>query len=146
MPPPRGADAVCDPACIPGNDKLNHRGRYYSPGGRRGKEEKKMVELKYDANGLIPCIVQDEKDGAVLMMAWMNEESVKRTLEDGTTWFWSRSRQEFWNKGATSGSKQIVKKMYYDCDADCLLAVVEQLGSGACHTGERTCFFRELTK
>ena len=85
-----------------------------------------MVELKYDANGLIPCIVQDEKDGAVLMMAWMNEESVKRTLEDGTTWFWSRSRQEFWNKGATSGSKQIVKKMYYDCDADCLLAVEKQ--------------------
>lgn len=105
-----------------------------------------MVDLKYDEKGLIPCIVQDEKDGAVLMMAWMNEESVKRTMKDGTTWFWSRSRKEFWNKGATSGSKQIVKKMYYDCDADCLLAVVEQLGSGACHTGERTCFFRELTK
>jgi phosphoribosyl-AMP cyclohydrolase len=103
-----------------------------------------MIELKYDEKGLIPAIIQDEKDGAVLMMAFMNKESLQRTIEDGTTWFWSRSRQEFWNKGATSGNKQIVKKIFYDCDNDTLLITVEQIGAGACHTGNRTCFFREI--
>lgn len=103
-----------------------------------------MIELKYDEKGLIPTIIQDEKDGAVLMMAYMNKESLERTVEDGTTWFWSRSRQEFWNKGGTSGNKQIVKKILYDCDNDTLLITVEQIGAGACHTGNRTCFFREI--
>ena len=103
-----------------------------------------MIKLKYDDKGLIPAIVQDHETGDVLMMAYMNEESLKRTLEDGTTWFWSRSRQCFWNKGATSGNKQIVKKIYYDCDEDTLLVRVDQLGAGACHTGERTCFYREM--
>jgi phosphoribosyl-AMP cyclohydrolase len=102
------------------------------------------MNLKYDANGLIPAIVQDEKTKDILMMAYMNEESVKRTLKTGTTWFWSRSRKEYWNKGATSGNAQKVKKVLYDCDEDTLLVIVEQQGAGACHTGEWSCFFREL--
>ena len=102
-----------------------------------------IEELTFDSRGLSPCIVQDAADGAVLMMAWMNAESVKRTLETGTTWFWSRSRQEFWNKGATSGNFQHVVELRYDCDADCLLAVVNPDGP-ACHTGARSCFYRVL--
>ncbi len=102
------------------------------------------MELKYDANGLIPAIVQDEKTKDVLMMAFMDREAVKRTLETGTTWFWSRSRKEYWNKGATSGNVQIVKKVMYDCDQDTLLVFVDQQGAGACHTGEWSCFYREL--
>ena len=102
-----------------------------------------LDELTYDERGLIPCIVQDVADNAVLMMAWMNAESVKRTLETGTTWFWSRSRQEYWNKGATSGNFQHVVELRYDCDADCLLALVNPDGP-ACHTGERSCFYRVL--
>ena len=103
-----------------------------------------MEDLKFDDKGLIPAIVQDEKTGDVVMMAYMNEESVKRTLDTGTTWFWSRSRQEYWNKGATSGNMQKVKKILYDCDADTLLVIVDQQGEGACHTGEWSCFYREL--
>ncbi|MFM6199630.1 MAG: phosphoribosyl-AMP cyclohydrolase, partial [Dolichospermum sp.] len=79
-------------------------------------------------------------DGTVLMMAWMNQESLQKTLETGETWFWSRSRQEFWHKGATSGHIQKVQSIRYDCDSDALLVVVEQLGDVACHTGERCCF------
>ncbi len=103
-----------------------------------------IPDLKYDANGLIPTIVQDVTDNAVLMMAWMNEESLKKTIEGGKTCFWSRSRQEFWTKGLTSGNVQNVKEILYDCDADTLLVKVEQVGKGACHTGERTCFFRSI--
>jgi phosphoribosyl-AMP cyclohydrolase len=95
--------------------------------------------VKYDSNGLVPCIVQEWDTGEVLMLAYMNPESVRRTLETGTTWFWSRSRQEFWNKGATSGHFQKVHELRYDCDADTLLCLVEQTG-GACHTGDHTCF------
>jgi len=102
------------------------------------------MNLKYDEKGLIPAIIQEEKTGIVLMMAYMNEESLKKTLETGTTWFWSRSRQEFWNKGATSGSIQNVKSIHYDCDADTLLIKVEQKGTGACHTGTWSCFTNEL--
>ena len=102
------------------------------------------MNLKFDENGLIPAIIQDEKTRDVLMMAYMNEESMKRTLETGTTWFWSRSRKEYWNKGATSGNMQNVKKVFYDCDADCLLVIVDQQGAGACHTGNWSCFFNEL--
>jgi len=104
-----------------------------------------ISELKYDEKGLIPAVVQDDASGDVLMVAYMNSESVKRTLESGTTWFWSRSRQEYWNKGATSGNTQEVKKVFYDCDADCLLVRVKQNGKGACHTGNWSCFYRELT-
>jgi phosphoribosyl-ATP pyrophosphohydrolase/phosphoribosyl-AMP cyclohydrolase len=98
--------------------------------------------IQYDDRGLVPAIVQDYLDGTVLMMAWMNRESLQKTLETGDTWFWSRSRQELWHKGATSGHVQKVKSLRYDCDSDCLLIGVEQMGDIACHTGERSCFHR----
>jgi phosphoribosyl-ATP pyrophosphohydrolase/phosphoribosyl-AMP cyclohydrolase len=99
-----------------------------------------VEKIKYDDRGLVPAIVQDYLDGTVLMLAWMNQESLQKTLETGETWFWSRSRQEFWNKGATSGHTQAVKTIRYDCDSDALLVTVEQRGDIACHTGERSCF------
>jgi len=99
--------------------------------------------VRYDANGLIPAIVQDARDGQVLMMAWMNRESLRRTLEEGVTCFWSRSRKEFWVKGATSGNTQRVVRLTVDCDRDTVLVVVEQKGV-ACHTGKRSCFFTEI--
>jgi len=98
-------------------------------------------ELTYNEAGLIPCIVQDAGTGEVLMMAWMNEESVQLTLDQRTTWFWSRSRQELWHKGATSGNTQQLVELRYDCDQDCLLARVNPAGP-ACHTGNNTCFYR----
>lgn len=97
-------------------------------------------KIKYDERGLVPAIVQDYLDGTVLMMAWMNAESLQKTLDTGETWFWSRSRQEFWHKGATSGHLQHVRDIRYDCDSDALLVTVEQVGDIACHTGERSCF------
>ena len=100
------------------------------------------TEIKYDDNGLVAAIVQEQGTGQVLMMAWMNEVTLQRTLEEGRTVFWSRSRQEEWRKGDTSGDRQLVREAYYDCDGDTLLFVVEQEGAGACHTGARTCFFR----
>jgi len=103
-----------------------------------------IPELKYNDQGLIPTIVQEAETGEVLMLAYMNKESIEKTLEIGKTCFWSRSRQEFWVKGLTSGNVQIVKELLYDCDADTLLVKVEQVGKGACHTGERTCFFRRI--
>jgi phosphoribosyl-AMP cyclohydrolase / phosphoribosyl-ATP pyrophosphohydrolase len=99
-----------------------------------------VERIRYDDRGLVPAIVQDCLDGTVLMMAWMNQESLKKTLECGETWFWSRSRAEFWHKGATSGHIQKVKSIRYDCDSDALLIGVEQVGDIACHTGERSCF------
>ncbi len=101
------------------------------------------MEIKYNAEGLVPAIIQDAESGEVLMLAYMNEESLRRTLESGRTWFWSRSRQEFWCKGETSGHRQYVREIRYDCDGDALLVKVLQVGP-ACHTGERTCFYREL--
>ncbi len=103
-----------------------------------------LPELKYDANGLIPAIIQDEQSGEVLMMAYMNETSLQQTIETGFTNFWSRSRQKYWKKGETSGHVQEVKEIFYDCDADTLLIKVIQHMGGACHTGERTCFFRKI--
>ena len=103
-----------------------------------------IPELKYDPNGLIPAIVQDVQSNEVLMMAFMNKASLEKTLEAGKTCFWSRSRQELWTKGETSGNVQIVKEILYDCDADTLLIKVEQVGKGACHTGNRTCFYRSI--
>ena len=102
-----------------------------------------LPTLKYDANGLIPAIIQDADTKDVLMVAWMDEEALKRTLDSRTTWFWSRSRQEYWNKGATSGNTQKVEKVLYDCDEDTLLVLVTPAGP-ACHTGEQTCFYREI--
>jgi phosphoribosyl-AMP cyclohydrolase/phosphoribosyl-ATP pyrophosphohydrolase/phosphoribosyl-AMP cyclohydrolase len=98
--------------------------------------------VKFDASGLVPAIVQDHHSGKVLMMAYMNAETLAETLESGRTVFWSRSRQERWRKGDTSGERQWVKSAYYDCDGDTLLFVVEQEGAGACHTGRYSCFYR----
>ena len=97
-------------------------------------------QIRYNEQGLVPAIVQDYLDGTVLMMAWMNREALAKTMETGQTWFWSRSRAEFWHKGATSGHFQQVKSLRYDCDSDALLVTVEQMGDIACHTGERSCF------
>ena len=97
--------------------------------------------LKFNEQGRIPAIIQEEGTGRVLMMAWMNEESLRETLSTGRTWVWSRSRQEYWCKGETSGDRQFVQEAFYDCDHDTLLFLVIQEGKGACHTGEFTCFF-----
>ena len=101
------------------------------------------ADLTYDAAGLIPAIAQDAESGEVLMMAWMNAESLARTLETGKVTYWSRSRQAFWVKGETSGHLQELVEMRLDCDADCLLMQVRQTGP-ACHTGRRTCFYRAV--
>jgi len=100
-----------------------------------------LAGVVYNADGLVPAIVQEVGTGRVLMMAWMNAESLAQTLATGRTWFWSRSRQEYWCKGETSGDRQYVRDAYFDCDADTLLFVVEQEGRCACHTGEYSCFF-----
>ena len=102
-----------------------------------------ISSLKYDANGLIPCVVQDAETLEVLMVAWMSEESLRQTLDVGETVFWSRSRKELWHKGATSGNTQKLVELRYDCDGDTLLALVKPAGP-ACHTGERSCFYRSL--
>ena len=104
-----------------------------------------IPDLKYNDQGLIPAIIQDVKSSEVLMMAYMNKVSLEKTIEGGRTCFWSRSRQQFWIKGETSGNVQHVKEIYYDCDEDTLLIKVDQVGTGACHTGNRTCFFRKIT-
>jgi phosphoribosyl-AMP cyclohydrolase len=101
-----------------------------------------IAAVAFDAAGLVPAIVQEDSTGVVLMVGWMNEASLRKTLETGRTWFWSRSRQEYWCKGETSGDRQYVRSAFYDCDADVLLFKVEQAGRGACHTGQRSCFFR----
>jgi len=100
--------------------------------------------VRYGPDGLVPAIVQEAATGQVLMMAWMSPESLQLTLEEERTVFWSRSRQELWRKGETSGEVQRVREAYYDCDADALLFVVDQEGGGACHTGAHSCFFRRF--
>ncbi len=101
------------------------------------------MKLRFDDKGLIPAIIQDWENGEVLMLGYMNEESIRRTLESGRTWFWSRSRQEFWCKGETSGHRQYVREIRYDCDEDALVVKVLQIGP-ACHTGARSCFYRKM--
>ena len=103
-----------------------------------------LAGIKYDDQGLVAAIAQDIDNGDVLMLAWMNAESLRMTLAEGRMVYWSRSRQELWRKGDTSGDRQFVREAYYDCDADALLFKVEQEGGGACHTGARTCFFRSF--
>ncbi|MBO8152999.1 MAG: phosphoribosyl-AMP cyclohydrolase [Candidatus Neomarinimicrobiota bacterium] len=100
-------------------------------------------ELKFDEKGLIPAVVQDFRTGEVLMVAYMNRESLGITIKEGRTCFYSRSRQKLWRKGETSGNIQLVKEIYADCDKDCLLVKVEQIGA-ACHTGNRSCFFNKM--
>ncbi len=104
--------------------------------------EAELAAVAYNADGLVPAIVQEQSTGEVLMMAWMNEASLRRTLETGRTWFWSRSRKEYWCKGETSGDRQFVREAYYVCDVDVVLFKVVQEGKGACHTGEHSCFYR----
>ncbi len=101
-----------------------------------------MSMVKFTGDGLVPAIVQEGVSGSVLMMAWMNRESLERTIESGRTWFWSRSRQELWAKGDTSGDIQLVLDIAIDCDGDTLLIEVDQKGIGACHTGNFSCFYR----
>lgn len=103
-----------------------------------------LQDVTYNEAGLVPAIIQDVQNGQVLMLAWMNEASLRKTLETGRTWFWSRSRQTYWCKGETSGDRQFLRSAAYDCDGDTLLFLVEQEGKGACHTGTRSCFARAL--
>lgn len=105
-----------------------------------------IPELKFNEKGLIPAIIQDAESNEVLMMAYMDKVALEKTMKTGFTHFWSRSRQKYWMKGETSGHVQEVKEILYDCDEDTLLIKVVQHGSGACHTGNRTCFFRSITK
>jgi len=100
--------------------------------------------VSFGADGLLPAIVQDASDGTVLMLGYMDAEALTRTLTTGRSWFWSRSRSEYWCKGETSGNRQHVREVRYDCDGDTVLLVVDQEGAGACHTGERSCFYRVL--
>src|SRR5512134_2389713 len=110
----------------------------------RGKMKAELLkEIKYDSNGLVPAIVQDAETMEVLMLAYMNAESLRLTVETGETWFWSRSRSELWHKGATSGNVQRVVEVHADCDVDTLLVLVNPAGP-ACHTGEQTCFYRNI--
>ncbi|MCP9830109.1 bifunctional phosphoribosyl-AMP cyclohydrolase/phosphoribosyl-ATP diphosphatase HisIE [Synechococcus sp. HJ21-Hayes] len=102
-----------------------------------------LASLRFNEAGLIPAVAQDWLDGAVLMVAWMNQEAIEHTLASGEVHYWSRSRQELWHKGATSGQLQKLRGLRYDCDADVLLLSIEQIGAGACHTGARSCFYDE---
>lgn len=104
-----------------------------------------LDDIVYGDNGLAPVVVQDATSKEVLMLAWADQEALRRTVDSGTTWFWSRSRREYWNKGATSGNTQRVVEVRYDCDADAVLVLVEPAGP-ACHTGERSCFYRVLQR
>lgn len=106
--------------------------------------EEQLAAVQFNEHGLVAAIVQDDDTDAVLMMAWMNAESLAATLEQGRTVFWSRSRQELWRKGDTSGDHQLVRSASYDCDGDALLFRVEQVGKGACHTGAYSCFHRSF--
>lgn len=113
-------------------------------GTRIDASPEQLAAVKYTDDGLVAAIVQEERTGEVLMMAWMTPETLKLSLEEGRTVFWSRSRKELWRKGETSGERQWVKSAYYDCDGDTLLFVVDQDGAGACHTGEHSCFYRRF--
>jgi phosphoribosyl-AMP cyclohydrolase/phosphoribosyl-ATP pyrophosphohydrolase/phosphoribosyl-AMP cyclohydrolase len=106
--------------------------------------EQELALIKYSADGLVPVVTQDAKSMQVLMMAWMNAETLRMTLAEGRMVYYSRSRQEVWRKGDTSGDRQFVREGFYDCDNDTLLFLVEQEGNGACHTGAVSCFYRKF--
>ncbi|GJE56050.1 MULTISPECIES: phosphoribosyl-AMP cyclohydrolase [Methylobacterium] len=119
---------------------------FAAPGTRAEVEEGAVLTPRFGADGLVACIAVDAHDGAVLMLAHMNAESLARTLETGEAWYWSRSRSELWHKGATSGQVQRVVEMRVDCDQDALLIRVDVGGDGGCcHTGRRSCFYRSVT-
>jgi phosphoribosyl-AMP cyclohydrolase len=122
--------------------------RLFAPrGDRRAVEEGDRLMPKFDAAGLITAVAVDAGDGGVLMVAHMNEEALRRTLETGTAWYWSRSRGELWHKGETSGQIQTVREIRVDCDQDCLLLLVDVAGDGGCcHTGRRSCFYRRIER
>jgi phosphoribosyl-AMP cyclohydrolase len=103
-----------------------------------------VVDFAKGSDGLVPAIVQDATDGTVLTLAYMDAEALRRTLATGRSWFYSRSRQEYWQKGETSGDRQFVREVRVDCDGDALVVLVDQHGRGACHTGERSCFYRTV--
>lgn len=105
--------------------------------------EEIIQQIKFDDRGLVPAIIQDDATGRVLMLGYMNEESLRLTLTTGKTWFYSRSRRKLWNKGETSGHFQNVRKVSYDCDGDTILVIAEQIGA-ACHTGNFSCFYRDF--
>ncbi len=109
-------------------------------------DEELLGQVKFDERGLVTAVVQDAEGGEVLMVAYMDESALRRTIETGRTWFYSRSRQEYWCKGETSGDRQYVRELRVDCDADALLVVVDQHGDGACHTKEWSCFYRTAAK
>ena len=106
--------------------------------------EAELALVKYNADGLVPVVTQDANTKQVLMMAWMNAETLRMTLAEGRMVYYSRSRQEVWRKGDTSGDRQFVREGFYDCDVDTLLFLVEQEGNGACHTGAVSCFYRKF--
>ena len=106
--------------------------------------ETDLGQVAFDDRGLVPAVVQDFRNGRVLMVAWMDATALRRTLETGRMWYWSRSRQEYWCKGETSGDRQWVRRAFFDCDGDTLLFEVDQEGRGACHTGDESCFHREF--
>jgi phosphoribosyl-AMP cyclohydrolase len=111
-------------------------------GVRIEASDAQLADVRFGVDGLVTAIAQDIETREVLMLAWMNAESLRRTFDEGRMVYWSRSRQELWRKGDTSGDRQFVREAYYDCDGDALLFLVEQEGAGACHTGARSCFFR----
>jgi phosphoribosyl-AMP cyclohydrolase len=113
-------------------------------GTRIEASPEQLAAVTYNTDGLVAAIVQEASTGDVLMMAWMTADTLRLTLEEGRTVFWSRSRQEVWRKGETSGEVQWVRSAFYDCDGDTLLFVVDQDGAGACHTGEHSCFHRRF--
>jgi len=125
---------------------VSHRDAPPPPPGRSATPiaftEAELEAISFDADGLVPAIVQDASDGTVLMLGYMDVAALRRTLSTGRSWFWSRSRGEYWCKGETSGDRQWVRAVAYDCDADTLLLTVDQDGAGACHTGARSCFYR----
>jgi phosphoribosyl-AMP cyclohydrolase/phosphoribosyl-ATP pyrophosphohydrolase/phosphoribosyl-AMP cyclohydrolase len=115
-----------------------------SSGVRIEATREELAAVRFDDAGLVAAIAQDVETKAVLMLAWMNAETLRMTLDEGRMVYWSRSRQEIWRKGDTSGDRQFVREAYYDCDVDVLLFMVEQEGKGACHTGAYSCFFRRF--
>jgi phosphoribosyl-AMP cyclohydrolase len=115
-------------------------------GGPGARFDSDVSWVRFNSDGLVPAIVQEHASGSVLMMGWMNELSLRETLATGRTVFWSRSRGERWRKGDTSGDRQWVREVYYDCDGDTLLLKVDQEGAGACHTGEWSCFHRSVAR